>query len=130
MTAEDLPTAEQIIEIHDTIEEEYDLTHTGTAVAAPRAKLRRLLEDVDDHDDLYTRAAALLYKLITAHYFEDGNKRTAWATIILFLEDRDAEPAEGGERAERVLKRVRRYEVEEIADWLADGTLDRDRLEP
>lgn len=34
------------------------------------------------------------------------------------------------EEVERVLRRVRRFDVAEIADWLESGDLDRSRLEP
>lgn len=104
--------------------------YTGASVAAPRLKLERLLEDIDEHEGVYERAAALLMQLVTAHYFKDGNKRTAWAATELYLLDHAAEPDVGNEEVERVLKRIRRYDVEEIADWLATGDLDRDRLDP
>lgn len=126
----DLPDPEQIIAIHDRIEEQYDLTHTGAAVAAPRLKFERLLREVDEYDGTFVRAAALLRKVLTAHYFEDANKRTAWTVTEIYLEDHDAEPAEGGARVERVLKRIRRFEVRELAEWLATGEIDEDRLQP
>ena len=50
---------------------------------------------------------------------------------VLYLEDHDADPAvRDTERVERVLKRVRRYDIEEIAEWLATGEIDEDRLDP
>jgi prophage maintenance system killer protein len=130
MSRGNLPEPREILDVHDTIEREYDLKYTGAAVAAPRLKLRRLVSDVAEYDGTFLRAAALLRKLITSHYFEDGNKRTAWATTVLYLERCSAEPAERGTSVEQVLKRIRRYEVCEIAEWLATGKLDRDRLSP
>jgi death-on-curing protein len=128
---DDLPDAEEIIAIHDEIEEEYDLTHTGAAVAAPRLKFERLLrDDVEPYDGLYLRAAALLRNILTAHYFEDANKRTAWATARIYLETHGTEPADRSNRVERVLKSIRLFDVEEIAEWLATGTIDEDRLHP
>lgn len=76
------------------------------------------------------RAAALLRDLITSHFFEDANKRTAWSATRLYLDDHDARPAETGNRVPHILKRIRRYDVDEIADWLAEGEIDEDRLEP
>jgi death-on-curing protein len=126
----DLPTADEIIAIHNKIEREYDLTYTGAAVASPWLELREILEEVEDYEGTFLRAAALLRDILTAHLFEDGNKRTSWAVTRLYLENHDAEPAvRDAEEAERVLKRVRRYDVEEIADWLADGEIDSERLE-
>jgi len=127
----DLPTADEVIEIHDEIEEQYDLKHTGAAVASPWLELRDILEDIEEYEGTYLRAAGLLRHILTAHLFEDGNKRTAWTTTVLYLEDHDTEPAvRDTDEAERVLKRIRRFDVDEIADWLADGDLDRDRLDP
>lgn len=127
---DDLPDPEQILQIHEQIEEEYDLTYTGAAVAAPRLKLERLLDDVDEHDGVFVRAAALLRDLVTSHLFEDGNKRTAWAVTNLYLSDHDAEPAVSDERTVHFLKRIRRFDVHEIRDWLANGKVDEDRLHP
>jgi len=130
MADETLPTPEEILAIHEEIEEEYDLTHTGAAVAAPKVDLREIRSDAAEFDSVYFRAAYLLRKLVTAHLFEDANKRTAWATTEIFLERNGIEPAERGQPVERVLKRIRRYEVEEIAEWLESGDLDRSRLGP
>jgi prophage maintenance system killer protein len=127
----DLPTADEVIEIHDEIEEQYDLKHTGAAVASPWLELREILEDIEEYDGTYLRAAGLLRHILTAHVFEDGNKRTAWTTTVLYLENHDAEPAvRERDEAEQVLKRIRRFDVDEIAKWLANGDLDRDRLGP
>lgn len=92
----DLPTPEEIVEIHAEIEREYDFKYTGARVVAPELKLKRLLDDVDEYSGVYHRAAALLRKILTAHYFEDGNKRTAWTVTVLYLEEHDHEPAERG----------------------------------
>jgi len=125
---DDLPDPEQIVRIHDRIEEEYELTHTGAAVASPRLKLERILEEVDEYEGTFVRAAALLRKVLTAHLFEDANKRTSWTVTVIYLDDRSAEPAERGDQAEKVLKRIRCYSVEEIAEWLANGTIDEGPL--
>lgn len=125
-----LPTPREILAIHDEIEEEYDLKHTGARVAAPRLKLERIIDEAAGYDGVWTRAAFLLRRVLTAHYFEDGNKRTAWLATRVYLESNGLEPAEGGESAERVLRRIRRFDVDELAGWLETGELDRDRLDP
>lgn len=127
---DDLPTAREIIQIHDQIEAEENLKYTGARVASPLLTFRRLLEDIDEYDGVHTRAAGLLRDIITTHAFEDGNKRTAWTVTVLYLEDRGTEPAVRGEPAERVLRKIRRYDTEEIAEWLASGDIDEDRLSP
>ncbi|MEZ3118221.1 Fic family protein [Halobaculum sp. MBLA0147] len=130
MSEDDLPDARQVIDIHDRIEKQYDLKYTGAAVAAPRLKIERLLNGVAEHDGTYMRAAALLRDLITSHYFEDANKRTAWTVTNIYLKNHDAEPAVTDDRVPHILKRIRRFDVDEIADWLATGEIDEDRLEP
>ncbi len=125
-----LPTPEEILVTHEEIEEQYNMKYTGTRVAAPKLKLRRILRETAKHDGVYTRAAFLLRKLITAHYFEDGNKRTAWVTIREYLQKHDETPAERGEDSGKVLRRIRRFDVEEIEIWLETGEIDDDRLDP
>ena len=96
MTDDDLPSAEEILATHEEIEEDYDMKYRGTAVAAPQLKLRRLLDDIED-GDRYHRGAQLLRNLLTAHFFEDGNKRTSWATTLRYFEQYDETPAETGD---------------------------------
>ncbi len=43
------------------------------------------------HPTIFTQAAAYLYHLAKNHPFLDGNKRTAFATIIAFLQIHDYE---------------------------------------
>lgn len=78
MTDDDLPTPDEILAIHEEIEDAEDMRYRGTRVAAPRLNLRELLDEARDLDGVFYRAAFLLRKLITGHLFEDGNKRTAW----------------------------------------------------
>lgn len=128
---DDLPDADRIIQIHDRVVNEYDLTHTGTRVAAPRLKFRKMLAEVDEYEGEYRRAAALLRKIITSHYFEDGNKRTGWLTTRQYLDDRGHVPAErDAEHVERVAKSVRSFDVDELAMWLAHGDIDKEKLNP
>lgn len=130
MTDDDLPSPDEIMTAHDRIVETYDLTHDDVNVVAPRLKFRRLLEEVAKQDDTYERAAQLLRDLVTSHYFEDGNKRTAWIVTREYLNEHGERPAERSDRVPHILRRVRRYDVDEIADWLRTGSLDEDRLSP
>ena len=129
MGNDDLPTPEEIIATHDEIEKEYDLKYTGAAVAAPRLKIRRLLDDIEG-GDRYHRAAQLLRDLLTSHFFEDANKRTSWATTLRYFDQYDETPAETGDRVPKILRRLRRYDVDEIAEWLETGEIDENRLNP
>lgn len=129
-SGDELPSADEILTIHEEIEEVEDMKYRGTRVEAPRLDLRELLDEARELDDPFLRAAFLLRKLITAHLFEDGNKRTAWAVTREYLGRHGLEPAERDVSVERVLRRVRRYDVVEIAYWLESGNLDHDRLYP
>jgi death-on-curing protein len=127
----DLPTPVEIIEVHEEIEESYGLTYTGISSVLPEQTLENILDDIDDFDGVYLRAAGLLRRLISVHIFEDGNKRTAWTVTRLYLEDNDAEPAmRDPERVATVLRRIQRFDTHELAEWLKTGNLDEDRLEP
>jgi len=128
---DDLPDTDLIIEHHEEIVDDYDLTHAGMRVAAPRLEFKELLKEIDEYEGAYQRAAALLRKIITAHYFEDGNKRTGWLTTRQYLDDHDLAPAEReADRVEHVTKSIRVFDVDEIARWLEHGEIDEDRLNP
>lgn len=130
MSDADLPTPAEIVAIHEEIEAMYDLKYTGSRVAAPRVNLEEIVRDAGRQDDVFTSAAILLRRLVTAHLFEDGNKRTAWTVTLIYLERKGETPPGGDETVERVLKRIRRFDVHEIATWLATGEIDRSRLSP
>ena len=53
-----------------------------SAVARPRAGIF----GTDAYPGLYDKAAALLHSLAGNHALIDGNKRTAWAAALVFLE--------------------------------------------
>jgi len=125
-----LPTPKEILATHEEIERAYDMKYTGVRVAAPKLKLKRIIREADDYDDLYHRAAYLLRKLVTAHLFEDGNKRTAWVTVRKYLAENGETPAKRDSNAGRVLRRIRRYDVAELAEWLESGEIDESRLGP
>lgn len=76
-------TVEQVIRLHD-VEVHCALLDRGkleSAVGQP--------SQTWDGQDLYVtlveQAAALLYFVINAHAFEDGNKRCAWLACTTFL---------------------------------------------
>lgn len=125
-----LPAAEDIVIIHDEIEEEYDLKYKGARVAIPQRHFRETIRKAAEHDDIYMRAAFLLRKIATAHIFEDANKRTAWTVATTYLERADAERADSSMDTERVVRSMRKYDVDELAEWLKTGEIDQSRLNP
>ncbi|ERJ06704.1 Fic/DOC domain containing protein [Halorhabdus tiamatea SARL4B] len=77
------------------------------------------------------RAAALLRRLISAHFFEDGNKRTAWTVTRLSLNQHGTGPAvQESERVATILRHIQRFETEELAEWLSNGEIDDGKLNP
>lgn len=80
------PSIENALFLHQIVEKH----------GAEKGYLRNLLEACLDypfitthgytpHKDIFTKAAALLYAVITFHPFVDGNKRTALLLTSLFL---------------------------------------------
>nr|WP_212763524.1 type II toxin-antitoxin system death-on-curing family toxin [Gordonia araii] len=53
-----------------------------SAVARPQSSAFGL----DAYPNLWDKAAALMQSLATNHPFVDGNKRTAWAAVFVFLD--------------------------------------------
>lgn len=127
-TDEDLPSVEEIHAIHDELTETYDLKYPDVRDRFADEKLQRLIEEAQEYDDDFQKAAYLLRKLPSLHVFEDGNKRTAYLVAVEYLDRRNLEPARSGDIVERVMRCRKRYSVEEIAQWLKDGTIDDDKL--
>ena len=129
-TSDDLPTPDEILATHAEIEEQYDLKFTGAYSSVPQVSLREVLVEAENVEGFYRRAAFLLRKLITEHVFRDGNKRTAWIVTLEYLESNGIQPAEMGDRVPLILRRIRRYELDEVARWLESGDIDENRLHP
>ena len=131
MVDDELPTGKEIVATHDELEEVYDLKYKGARVAAPRLDLKRIVQDACDYDDVYDRAAYLLRNIITAHLFEDANKRTAWTTILDYLDRHGLEPAKTEkEETDPVLNAIRAFEIEGISEWLETGDIDESKFNP
>lgn len=123
MGVEELPTVEDIHEIHELIEQQWDLSHRGTRGVLPDQTLRSILVDIRTLDGEYRRAAALLNRLADAHVYEDGNKRTAWTVAETYLNEAGHEAVPSDENAERVLLNRRRFDETKLATWLETGDI-------
>lgn len=91
------------------------------ASAAQRPRSSAFGEDA--YPDLFQKAAALLHSLASNHSLVDGNKRTAWAAAIVFLDLNGYsldEPLDE-DRAEDLVLKVSQsqLELDEIAEALA-----------
>ncbi|MFY9484509.1 MAG: type II toxin-antitoxin system death-on-curing family toxin [Patescibacteria group bacterium] len=81
---------ETVLEIHEELVIRYggsqgvrDYGLVDSAVARPRAGFG----DFEAYPDLFMKAAVLGHSLLKNHPFVDGNKRTAIASIGMFLEE-------------------------------------------
>jgi hypothetical protein len=106
----------------------YDLTYDGTSHPKPEFVLKGIASDVESISDPHTKAATMLRRLISAHVFEDGNKRTAWAIARRMLRRDGFEPPVEDAGVDAVLRHRSRYNTDEIAVWLKSDEIDRSRL--
>lgn len=76
---------------------------------------------------LYDKAAALLHSLAAHHLFYDGNKRTATAAAIRFLEMNGLQPTWDESTIYDFVLDVaqNKHDVPEIAVWLSEHTTKR-----
>ena len=81
---------QEVINIHDLLIMKYgglmgirDIGLLSSAVETPKAQVDKKFL----HKNIYDKAAAYLFHLCKNHPFVDGNKRTAAASSIVFLED-------------------------------------------
>ncbi len=79
------------------------------------------------HVDLIEKAAVLVCRLAWNHPLSDGNKRAAWAALVMFLDLNDVrwEPDPPNvDGAEVAMFAVAAHEVDEVwvADWLRTRT--------
>jgi death-on-curing protein len=83
--------------------------------------------DQDFYPDLIDKAAVLTCRLAWNHPLLDGNKRAAWASLVMFLELNDMvwepDPPDIDE-SEATMLAVAAHEVDEnwLADWLRPRT--------
>lgn len=81
--------------------------------------------DEDFYPDLVDKAAVLTCRLAWNHPLPDGNKRAAWAALVLFLDLNDAiwdpDPPDVDD-AEATMLAVAARDIDEatLADWLRE----------
>ena len=129
--SDDLPTPAEIVATHDQIAEMYDLKYKGARIAAPKLTLREeVVESAAEYENVFHRAAALLFGIQSAHVFEDANKRTAWTVTRSYLKRKgiDLDPPQDDETVERIVRRAGLFEISELAEWLETGEIDVSKL--
>jgi death-on-curing protein len=80
------------------------------------------LKEAEEETNIYRKAAALLVGIATGRMFQDGQHRTAQHVAEAFLELNGAKMnEEDNEKAYRFIKDVRKYDIDEISDWIENG---------
>ena len=120
---------EQVIELHDEMLKRYgglpgirDKNLLWSAIDAPKAAMF----GQEMYPSVYEKATAYLYHLVCNHPFNDANKRTGYAFMLVFLEVNNAkqfftkedlenlvvEIAKGKETKERITKLLETGSIE------------------
>ena len=131
MENSDLPTARDIIDVHSRIERIYDLKYEGLRSRTPTRTLReKALDPAREYDDVYHRAAALLFGIQSAHVFEDANKRTSWAVTLKYLRNNGHEPVfeQDDGLVEGIIRSIGYFDTDVVASWLKTGRMDESEL--
>ena len=123
---DELPTVEEFDSHHDSVVEEYNLKYTGLNrnVTNPGQKVHAILQDADEQEDSYMKAATLLRRLPVLHVYEDGNKRTTWLTVTDYLDRKGAQYPDDPEQVEKVMKQIRSFSIDELSEWLRTGEIE------
>jgi death on curing protein len=92
-----------------------------SALHAPQAGFG----DTDFYPDVFDKAAVLACRIAWNHPLPDGNKRAAWACLVLFIDLNDGQWTEGQpnvDEAVAAMLAVAAREVDEtwLAIWLRD----------
>ena len=91
--------------------------------------------DVEFHPNVYDKAAVLVCRLTWNHPLPDGNKRAAWASLVMFIDLNggawDPDPPDIDE-AEGAMLAIAAGDVDEIwtAAWLRERVRFVDQPEP
>ena len=78
-------STQKIIEIHNRIIEKYG----GTGGILISGTIDFLIFEYNQKDDVFEKAALILYRIIQGHPFTDGNKRTAFEVADLVLRGKE-----------------------------------------
>lgn len=89
MTAPEFLERDVVLFLHDHALREYGgiqgVKDSGLLDSTLARPLNKLAYAETGAPDLFDLAAAYAYGLVRKHAFNDGNKRTAWASCVLFL---------------------------------------------
>lgn len=120
--AEYLWLAEQVTGVSaETLAKSSRLDLADSALHAPKASFG----DEDFYPDLHSKAAVLCWRLARNHPLPDGNKRAAWAAMILFIDLNNGswnpDPPDVDDADKTMLDLAAGTITEQqLADWLRD----------
>ena len=113
------PDVDFVIAIHDDMIRRYGGYQGLDVGMGPYAFY---VQEAVEETDIYRKAAALLVGIATGRMFQDGQHRTAQHVVEAYLELNGVRmKEEDNEKAYRFIKDVRKYDIDEIADWLENG---------
>jgi len=121
-------TVEQVIFIHNRSLEKfggiYGIRDKGlleSAVARPMATFG----GKDLYKDFYSKASALGHSILLNHPFIDGNKRTAFTSMDLFLQENGLIINADDDECEKMILNVidKTFDDKQLAEWLKNNTI-------
>jgi len=123
-------TIEEVLYIHFQVIDGFGGLHGVRDIGGLESAVARPQTTVfgnDAYPTLIEKASAMLHSLILNHPFYDGNKRTAFAAVGLFLHLNGISITGAHQGIEDfvVCAAERHLSVETIADWLSNHTKSR-----
>jgi death-on-curing protein len=120
-------TVEEVLYIHFQVTDRYGGLHGVRDIGGLESAVARPQTTVfgkDAYPTLIAKASAMLHSLIFNHPFYDGNKRTAFAAVGLFLRFNGTSIVGVHQEIEDFVVHIaeRHISVETIADWLSKHT--------
>lgn len=116
-------SAKEILIIHSEIIDQTGGTHgvrDNHLLASTAERAKNSFGNKELFPDVFQKAGAYLHSLAMFHVFIDGNKRTAIACAVFFLEKNGYDFNAGNKEIERFMLKVvtKKLEIIEIAKWL------------
>ena len=117
-------TVEEVLYIHFQMIERFGGLHGVRDIGGLESAVARPQTTVfgdDAYPDLIEKASAMFHSLILNHPFHDGNKRTAFAAVGLFLQLNGISIIGAHREIEDFVVRTaeKRLSLETIVDWLS-----------
>lgn len=120
-------TVEEVLYLHFQVIDRFGGLHGVRDIGGLQSAVARPQTTVfgnDAYPTLIDKASAMLHSLILNHPFHDGNKRTAFAAVGLFLHLNGISFTSAHQEIEDFVVHVaeRHLPVETIVDWISNHT--------